>query len=310
MKGNDILDAIGNTPLVELQRLSNRSGVRIFAKLEGHNPTGSVKDRIVKHIIQRAEESGELTHDKTIVEATTGNTGIALAMIGRLKGYRVKLAVPENVGPEIKQLLALYGAEVVWSDPRNGTNGAIELASKMACEPDHFLLGQFTSQANPQAHFETTGPEILRALPRVDVFVAGLGTAGTLVGVGRCLKERNPRTRVVGVEPHADEMVQGLRSLEDGFISPILDMGLLSGKMVVASREAFVAAREVTRQEGILCGVSSGAVLHCALRVAEKMRSGNIVVLFADGGWKYLSTRLWTRDLGELATHIDGKIWW
>ncbi|MBI4320878.1 MAG: cysteine synthase family protein [Chloroflexi bacterium] len=310
MRGKDVLDAIGNTPLVELRRMSPRPEVRIFAKLEGSNPTGSVKDRIVKHIIEQAEASGVLAPSMTIVEATTGNTGIALAMVGRRKGYRVRLAVSENVGLEIKQLLALYGAEVVWSDARLGTNGAIELANRMAQEPGHFLLGQFASQANPQAHYETTGVEILRDLPLVDVFVAGMGTAGTLMGVGRRLKEANPETRIIAVEPHADELVQGLRSLEDGFISPILDMQLLNGKMVVASREAFLATRELTRREGIFGGVSSGAVLHCALRVAEKMESGNIVVLFADGGWKYLSTRLWTAEHKEMSRYIDGKIWW
>lgn len=310
MRHKDVLDSIGFTPLVELRGMSPKPTVRIFAKLEGNNPTGSVKDRIAKYMLEEAERNGELTPGKVIVEASTGNTGIALAMVGRRKGYRVKIVVPENVIPEIRQVLELYGAEIVWSEGKKSTHGAIELARQLAEDPQYYAPGQFSNPANVKAHYETTGAEIVEALPEVDVFVAGMGTGGTLMGVGRRLKERNPDTKVIAVEPHADEIVQGLHSLEDGFIPPILDLNMLNGKIVVRSGDAFAAARELTRREGMFAGVSSGAVMHCAWRVAERMSSGNIVVLFADAGWKYLTTRLWTRSSEELAAIIDGKIWW
>jgi len=285
--------------------------VHIFAKLEGNNPTGSLKDRIAKYMVEKAEESGELTPDRTILEATSGNTGISLAFVGRRKGYRVKVVMPENVSPERQQLLEVFGAEIEWSEARLGTNGAIAKAQRLLSEePSYFMPYQYGNEANPLAHYETTAVEILIDLPEVDVFIAGLGTGGTLMGVGRRLKEHNPNVKIIAVVPHPGDNVQGLRSLEEGFIPPILDQSLLDGKMVVSSRDAFAATRELTEREGVFAGISSGAVIQCAVRVAERMERGNIVVLLADGGWKYLSTGLWTRDLSELEQGIEGKIWW
>jgi len=235
---DNILGAIGNTPLVELKRMSPNPRVHIFAKLEGQNPTGSLKDRIAQYMIQAAEASGELTHDRTILEATSGNTGIALAMIGRFNGYKVKVVMPESVSEERREMLEAYGAEVVLSDGAQGSNGSIRVALKMGEEdPNYFMPYQYGNPNNPRAHYETTGPEILREVPRVDVFIAGLGTGGTLMGVGRRLKEQNPRTRVLAVVPHPGDLVQGLRSLDEGFIPPILDQSLLDGRFVVASKE-------------------------------------------------------------------------
>jgi cysteine synthase B len=311
MPAKDIIDAIGNTPLVELPRLSPKHGVHIFAKLEGQNPTGSLKDRIIRSMIEDAERSGRLTKDKVLLEATSGNTGISLAMIGRRKGYKVVTVMPENVSEERRQLLRIFGAEIIGTDGSKGTNGAIEVAQRMAAEDSRYLmLYQYGNPANPKAHYETTGAEIIRDLPDVDVFIAGLGTGGTLMGVGRRLKEHNPDAKVVAVVPHPEELIQGLRSLEDGFVPPILDLKLLDARIVIRSRDAFEASRELTEQEGIFAGISSGAVLRCAQRYAQRMEKGNIVILLADGGWKYLSTGLWTRNLDELAKEIGIKIWW
>lgn len=308
--GTDIVSAIGNTPMVEVPRMSPKPSVRIFCKLEGHNPTGSLKDRIAKYMIDEAERSGALTPDKVILEPTSGNTGISLAMIGRRKGYRVTVVVPENVTVERRQLLELFGAEILYSDARRGTNGAIEKAQELAKDPRYYMPYQYGNPGNPQAHYETTGPEILAAVPEVDVFVAGLGTGGTLMGVGRCLKEANPRTQVIACEPHPGDLVQGLRSLEEGFIPPILDVNLLDGKILVDSRCAFAATRDLTRREGIFAGVSSGAVLHCAVRLAQKMDRGSIVCVFADGGWKYISLGVWSKELPDLGEDAYSHIWW
>jgi cysteine synthase B len=309
MRFDNILDTIGNTPLVEIPRMSPKKGVRIFAKLEGQNPSGSLKDRIAKYMIEKAEQEGLLTRDKTILEATSGNTGISLAMIAKRKGYQVKVVMPENVSPERCHLLILYGAEVVFSEGEKGTNGAIQVACELAKEEGYYMPFQYGNPANPQAHYETTGAEILRDLPEVDVFVAGLGTGGTLMGVGRRLKEHNPNIRIVAVEPHPGELVQGLRSLEEGFVPPILDMSMLDSKMVVTTQEAFAATKELVEQEGIFAGVSSGAVLRCAQRLARRMERGNIVALLADGGWKYLSAPLWAEP-ERLQKLIQGKVWW
>jgi cysteine synthase B len=307
----DIVDAIGNTPLVEVARVSPKPSVRIFCKLEFYNPTGSLKDRIAKYMIEQAEQRGDLTPGQTIIEPTSGNTGISLALIGRRKGYTVKVVVPENITVERRQLLELYGAEIIYSDARRGTNGAIEVAKKLAAEnPDWYMPYQYGNQANVQAHYETTGTEILEALPDVDVFVAGLGTGGTLMGVGRRLKEVNSKTQVIAVEPHPGDLVQGLRSLEEGFIPPILDMSLLDGKIIVDSRCAFALTRDLTLKEGIFAGVSSGAVIHCAIRTAHKMERGNIVCLLADGGWKYVSLGVWAKELPDLGEDVYSHIWW
>ena len=298
MRSNDILEAIGNTPLVEIARMSPKQEVRIFAKLEGQNLGGSssVKDRIAKYMIEKAEESGELTRDRVILEGTSGNTGIALAMIGRRKGYQVKVVMPDNVSLERRQLLELYGAEVVLSEGARGTNGAVEVAQEMARDERYYMPYQFGNPANPLAHYETTGVEVLKSMGEltVDVFVAGIGTGGTLMGVGRRLKERNPRTLLVGVEPYPGDPIQGLRSLEEGYLPPIIDMALVEARAQVSSRDAIAAARELVRREGIFAGPSSGAALHQAVEIAMRMDSGNIVVVFPDGGWKYLSMDIWS----------------
>jgi len=306
-----LLDAIGNTPLVELQRLSPKPGVRLFAKLEGHNPTGSVKDRIAKYMIEEAERSGALTPDRTVLEPTSGNTGISLAMICGLKGYKLKVVMPESVSEERTQLLRAFGAEIVYSEGIKGTNGSIVVAQEMAAgDPTYYMPYQYGNEANPRAHYETTGPEIVRDLPDVDVFVAGLGTGGTLTGVGHFLKERRPETKVVACVPHPGDLVQGLRSLDEGFIPPVLDESVLDGKIVVDSRNSFAATKELTQAEGIFAGISSGAALRTAQKVAERLDRGNIVMLLADGGWKYLSTELWSKDYDELGEDVEAKVWW
>lgn len=311
MKSDDILDAIGNTPLVELPRMSPKKGIRIFAKLEGTTPTGSLKDRIVKYMLEQAERSGELTKDKTILEPTSGNTGIALAMIGKRKGYKVKVVIPENATPERRQLLEIFGAELIYSDGTKGSNGAIELAQKLvAQDPTLYMPFQYGNPANPMAHYETTGTEILNVLPDVDVFVAGLGTGGTLMGVGRRLKEHNPKTKVIAVEPHPGDLVQGLRSLDEGFIPPILDTSLLDSKIMVDSRCAFAATKDLTNKEGIFAGVSSGAVVHVAIRTAHRMEKGNIVVILCDTGWKYISLGVWHKEFPEFGENMYSHLWW
>ena len=311
MRRVDTLDAIGNTPLVELPRITPKKGVRIFAKMEGNNPTGSLKDRIAKYMIEHAERSGELTKDKTILEPTSGNTGIALAMIGRRKGYKVKVVIPENATPERRQLLEIFGAEMIYSDGTKGSNGAIELAQKLVAQDKTLYMPyQYGNPANPLAHYETTGVEILHDLPEVDVFVAGLGTGGTLMGVGRRLKEVNPKTKVIAVEPHPGDLVQGLRSLDEGFIPPILDTSLLDSKIMVDSRCAFAATKDLTTKEGIFAGVSSGAVVHVAIRMAHRMEKGNIVVILCDNGWKYVSLGVWHKEFPELGENMYSHLWW
>ncbi len=310
MRYHGILDTIGRTPLVELSRFSPKPEVRIFAKLEGQNPTGSLKDRIAKAMIEDAEASGLLTPEKTILEPTSGNTGIALAMIGRLKGYKVTVVMPENVSAERGQLLEAYGATVILSDGKRGTNGAIEAATKLAEDPRYLMLYQYGNAANPRAHYEGTGAEILEDLPEVTAFVAGLGTGGTLMGVARRLKQANPGVKIIAVEPEPGELVQGLRSLEEGFIPPILDLSLLDGKYLVKLTDALVMTRQLLEREGIFGGVSSGAVLHGALRLARRIKSGAIVALLADSGWKYLSSGIWTQPLPEAKRAMEGKIWW
>ncbi len=306
-----VLESIGNTPLVELRHVSPNPKVRIYAKLEGQNPTGSLKDRIALYMVTAAEESGELTRDKVILEATSGNTGIGLAMIGIVKGYKVKVVMPDNLSEERTQLLQTFGADIVYSDGSRGTNGAILLAQRMADEDDRYYMPyQFGNPNNPRAHYETTAVEILREMADVDVFVAGLGTGGTLTGVGRRLKEHNPDIKVIATEPDPGDLVEGLRSLEEGFVPPVLDESLLDARFVVHSRTAFAGAKELLQKDGIFAGVSSGAVVRTAQRVAERMKSGKIVALLADGGWKYLSTGLWTKSHEELPEGIESKVWW
>ena len=308
----NLIEAIGNTPLVEMPRLSPKPGVRFYAKLEGQNPTGSVKDRIAKYMIEAAEEAGELLSGRTLLEPTSGNTGISLAMICRIKGLRLKVVMPDSASEERTQLLEAFGAEIVYSDGAKGTNGAIAVAQEMVADrPDEYhMLYQYGNEANPRAHYETTGPEILKDMPDVDVFVAGLGTGGTLTGVGHFLKEHRPDVKIVACVPHPGDLVQGLRSLDEGFIPPVLDEKVLDGKIVVDSRSSFAGTKELAQQEGILAGISAGAVLRTAQKVAERIDKGNVVILFADGGWKYLSTSLWTKDYDDLIQDVEGKVWW
>ena len=311
MRYNSILETIGNTPLVELKSFSPRPGVQIFAKLEGANPTGSIKDRIAKKMIEEAEASGRLTSDKILLEPTSGNTGIALAMIARVKGYQFTAVMPDNVTRERRQMLELYGAKIILSDGSLGSNGAVKVAQEMARQDDrYFMLYQYGNAANPLAHYEGTAVEIIRDLPDLDVFVAGLGTGGTLTGNARRLKEYNPAIRVVAAEPLQGEGVQGLRSLEDGFVPPILDQSLLDAKILVTAIDAIRRTRQLKDQEGIFAGPSCGAVLHAAIRIASTLERGKIVVILSDGGWKYLSEDLWTRDLDELEDAIEAKLLW
>jgi cysteine synthase B len=308
---NNLIDAIGNTPLVEMPHMSPKPSVKLYAKLEGQNPSGSVKDRIAKYMIEEAERTGVLTKDRCVLEPTSGNTGISLAMICRIKGYRLKVVIPESVSSERTELLTAFGAEIVYSDGLRGTNGSIEVANAIAAEdPNYFMPYQYGNEMNPRAHYETTGPEILRDLPEIDVFVAGMGTGGTLTGTGRYLKERKPGVKIVAAVPHPGDLVQGLRSLEEGFIPPVLDESILDGKIVVDSHTSFASSKELTQREGIFAGISAGAVVKTAQRVAERLDAGNIVCLFADGGWKYLSTQLWTTDYEDLPSDIEDKIWW
>ncbi len=307
---SNILQTIGNTPLVELNRLSPKPGVRILAKLEGQNPSGSVKDRIALAMIEEGERQGDLIPGRTILEPSSGNTGIALALVGRVKGYPVKIVIPDNVSVERRQLLELYGAEIVLSDGHKGSNGAIELAWKLAKTGDYYMPYQYGNQMNPRAHYLTTGQEIVDAVPDLDVFVAGLGTGGTLMGVGRRLKEHNPKIKVVAVEPEQGDLVQGLRSLEDGFIPPILDPDFLDGKILCSSGDSLEAERRLAMAEGIFGGISSGAVIYGALRMAERLEHGTIVALLADGVWKYLSTGLWLKDTIAFSKDMADKLWW
>lgn len=310
MRFDDILDTIGNTPLVALPRMSPKPGVRLWGKLEGQNPTGSLKDRIAKAMIEAAEASGELTPDKVILEPTSGNTGIALALVARRKGYRLTVVIPDNASEERIRLLELFGAEIVLSPGEKGTNGSIEVARALARDPRYYMPFQYGNPANPRAHYEGTGAEILRDLPEVTHFVAGLGTGGTLTGVGRRLKEHDPTIQVIAAEPELGELVYGLRSLEEGFIPPVLDESVLDRKFLVGSSDALRATRELTEREGIFAGISSGAVLHAAQRVAAEIDRGEIVCLLADGGWKYLSTEAWSADLERAEKTVAETLWW
>jgi len=297
MRSKDVIESIGNTPLVEIARMSPNKNVRIFAKLEGQNTggSGSMKDRIAKYMIEAAERNGELTHDKTMLEATSGNTGIALSMIARRKGYKIKIVMPESMSVERRHILKLYGAELILSSAEGGVNGAVQVAQDMAAESDkYFVPDQFGNPANPLAHYETTGPEILADMGdlKIDVFIAGVGTGGTVTGVGRRLKEHNPDTKVIGVEPFVDDPVQGLRSLKAGFIPPIIDLRIMDERPEVSNKDAELAVVELLNKEGIFAGVSSGVVIHQAIKIAREMDSGNIVVVLADGGFKYLSSMI------------------
>jgi cysteine synthase B len=309
MRYDGILELIGNTPLVRVSALSPNPDVEIYAKLEGQNPGGSSKDRIALKMVELAERDGLLHPGDTILEPSSGNTGIGLALVAKLRGYRLRIVMPENVSVERRQLLEIFGAEVTSSPGEEGSNGAIRLAEKIvADEPSYVFLFQYGNPANPLAHYEHTGPEILRDCPDVDVFVAGLGTSGTLMGVGRYLKEQKPGTKVVAVEPPAGELVQGLRNLDDGFVPPIFAPDVLDRKFIVRPRESIEWTRRLLDECGVFAGISSGAAMAGAAKMAATMERGTIVTLFPDGGWKYLSSGAWTDDLdvvAERATRIN-----
>jgi [CysO sulfur-carrier protein]-thiocarboxylate-dependent cysteine synthase len=306
----DILEAIGNTPLVGMPHMSPKPGVRLWAKLEGNNPTGSTKDRIAKKMVEMAESSGELTTDKTILEPTSGNTGIALAMVARRKGYRLTVVIPDNASPERIGLLKLFGAEIVYSAGDKGTNGSIEVARALARDEKYYMPFQYGNPANPLAHYEGTAVEIIRDVPELTHFVAGMGTGGTLTGNGRRLHEHDPDITVVAAEPELGDLVYGLRSLDEGFIPPIFDPAAVDRKFLVNSSDSLRANRELTGREGIFAGISSGAVVSVARRIASEIDHGDIVCLLPDGGWKYLSTEAWAEDIETAEKGVAESLWW
>jgi cysteine synthase B len=308
----DLIQSIGNTPLIELRRLTPKPGVRIWAKLESRNPTGSVKDRVARSMIEDAEEKGAIAPGMTILEPTSGNTGISLAMICAHKGYPLKVVMPSNVTPERTQLLEMYGAQIVYSPGDQGSNGAVAMALEMAeADATYYMPYQYGNQANPLAHYHGTAPEILDELDgEVDAFVAGLGTGGTLMGNGRRFKEElGDRVKIVAAEPMQGEPVQGLRSLDDGFIPPIIDLSLLDRKIFVTNHDAVVWTRRLLDDEGLFAGVSSGAIASIAVRIANEMDEGNVVFIVCDDGWKYLSSGIYTRPVEEIE-NLDSTVWW
>jgi [CysO sulfur-carrier protein]-thiocarboxylate-dependent cysteine synthase len=311
VKLESVLDLIGNTPLVGVHGLSPNPRVRIYAKLEGQNPGGSSKDRIALKMVELAEKEGVLGPGATILEPSSGNTGIGLALVAKLRGYKLRVVLPENVSVERRQLLEIFGAEITLSPAEEGSNGAIRRAQKIVeDEPGYVFLYQYGNPANPLAHYEATGPEIWRDCPEVDVFVAGLGTSGTLMGVGRYLKERKPEVRVVAVEPPAGELVQGLRNLDDGFVPPIFSPDGLDRKLIVRPRESIEWTRRLLDEAGVFAGISSGAAVAGAAKVAAQMDEGTIVTLLPDGGWKYLSSGAWTDDIDVVEERAQRINYW
>ena len=308
---SSLLDLVGSTPLVELPRLSPKPTVKLYAKLEGQNPTGSIKDRVAKSMIEAAEASGELEPGRALLEPTSGNTGISLALVAALKGYPLTCVMPENATPERKRLLLLYGAEIVLSPAAEGSNGAVRLALQMAeDDPRWFVPFQYANLANPRAHYEGTGAEIAEALGQVDVLVAGLGTGGTLMGAGERVREAFPDVVVAAAEPLPGDPVMGLRSLDDGYVPPILDVSKLDRKVLVSNEESVAAVRDLLRLEGVFGGVSSGAVVAVARRLAAELDEGVVVTILADGGWKYLSADFWDADDDEVAASMERTVWW
>jgi cysteine synthase len=302
----DVLDLIGNTPLVELRPAGD---VRLYAKLEGQNPTGSIKDRIAKAMIESAEASGELEPGRELLEPTSGNTGISLALVAKLKGYPLTCVMPENATEERKRLLRLFGAEIVFSPGNEGSNGAVRLALELAeREPRYFMPFQYANPANPRAHYGGTGAEIAAALDRVDVVVAGLGTGGTLMGVGDRLRESFPNVVVAAAEPVPGDPVMGLRSLDEGYVPPILDVSKLDRKVLVSNEDSVREVRRLLDEEGLFVGVSSGAVAHVARKLAAELDDGVVVAILADGGWKYLSADFW--DAEDVEQSMERTVWW
>jgi cysteine synthase B len=311
VRHESILDLIGNTPLVGIHALSPNPDVKIYAKLEGQNPGGSAKDRIARKMVEMGERDGVLRPGATILEPSSGNTGIGLALVAKLRGYKLRIVMPDNVSIERRQLLEIFGAEVTLSPGAEGSNGAIRRAQEIAAaDPEYAFLYQYGNPANPLAHYEGTGPEIWADCPEVDVFVAGLGTSGTLMGVGRYLRERKPDVQIVAVEPPAGELVQGLRSLDDGFVPPIFDAEILDRKTIVRNRESIEWTRRLLDECGVFAGISSGAAVAGAAKVAARMDAGTIVTLLPDGGWKYLSSGAWTDDLDVVEERASRINYW
>jgi len=303
---SSLLDLIGNTPLVELRPVGD---VRIYAKLEGQNPTGSIKDRVAKGMIESAEASGELEPGRELLEPTSGNTGISLALVAKLKGYSLTCVMPENATDERKRLLRLFGAQIVFSPSAEGSNGAVRAALELAeREPKYFMPFQYANEANPRAHYEGTGAEIAAALDRVDVVAAGLGTGGTLMGVGERLRESFPDVVVAAAEPLPGDPVMGLRSLDDGYVPPILDVSKLDRKLLVTNEESVREVRRLLDEEGLFAGVSAGAVSHVARKLAGELDGGVVVAVLADGGWKYLSADFW--DAEDVEQAMERTVWW
>ncbi|MEP6462532.1 MAG: cysteine synthase [Frankiaceae bacterium] len=311
---DSLLDSLGHTPLVGLPRLSPSADVRLWAKLEDRNPTGSIKDRAAFYMIQMAEKEGRLVPGSTILEPTSGNTGISLAMVARLRGYKLICVMPENTSVERRQLLEMYGAEIVYSPAAGGSNEAVRLAKGMAADrPDYVFLYQYGNPANALAHYETTGPEILADLPSITHFVAGLGTTGTLMGTGRFLREHVPGVRIIAAEPRYGELVYGLRNIDEGFVPELYDASVLDSRISVGPQDALRRTRELIDTEGIFAGISTGAIAHVALGVAEKAAEAgeraDIVFVVCDGGWKYLSTGAYAGTLAEAEAALEGQLW-
>jgi cysteine synthase len=314
MRYDSLLDSLGGTPLVGLPRLSPGPAVRLWAKLEDRNPTGSVKDRIAAYMVAAAEKDGRLTPGATILEPTSGNTGISLAMVATLRGYQLICVMPENTSTERRELLEAYGATIVFSPAAGGSNEAVRVAKLMAAEhPDWIMLYQYGNEANARAHYETTGPELLADLPEITHFVAGLGTTGTLMGTGRYLREHRPGVQIVAAEPRYGELVYGLRNLSEGFVPELYDESVLTSRFSVSSADALRRTRELLHTEGLLAGISSGCVLHAGLQLAAKAQAAgeraDIALLIADGGWKYLSTGAYSGTLAEAETRLEGQLW-
>lgn len=314
MRFDSTLDSVGGTPLVGLPRISPSPDVRLWAKLEDQNPTGSVKDRAALKMVEVAEKDGSLRPGCTILEPTSGNTGISLAMAAKLKGYRLVCVMPENTSVERRQLLEMWGAEIISSPAAGGSNEAVRVAKQVAAEhPDWVMLYQYGNPANALAHFEGTGPEVLEDLPEVTHFVAGLGTTGTLMGVGRFFREHKPEVRIVAAEPRYGELVYGLRNLDEGFVPELYDEQLIDARFSVGPRDAVRRVRELLELEGIFAGISTGAILHAALgQAAKSMKAGeraDIVFVVCDGGWKYLSTGAYEGTVAEAEQRLEGQLW-
>jgi cysteine synthase B len=314
MRYDSLLDSVGHTPLVGLPRLSPAPGIRLWAKLEDRNPTGSVKDRAAFYMIEKAEKEGQLTPGCTILEPTSGNTGISLAMVAKLRGYRLTCVMPENTSAERRQILEMYGAKIISSPAAGGSNEAVRVARQLAADhPDWVMLYQYGNEANARAHYETTGPEILADLPEITHFVAGLGTTGTLMGTGRFLREHRPGVQIVAAEPRYGELVYGLRNVDEGFVPELYDPSVLTTRFSVASADALRRTRDLLAAEGIFAGISSGCALHAALALGGKAaaadQQADIALIIADGGWKYLSTGAYGGTLDEAEARLEGQLW-